>query len=88
MNCGVKAAELHAPTRDIFASDDLVRRAENIVWSLGFRGATGDLVLGVRQVLKAYAELDARTEGTEKTPQSLQVGDSSTENAAHMKPSS
>lgn len=39
-------------------SDDLLQRAKNIVHHLGYRGAVGDFVLGVYDVLKAYDTLD------------------------------
>lgn len=42
----------------LYASDDLVQRAENIVYLLGYRGAIGGYVLDVHNLLRTYAELD------------------------------
>lgn len=40
------------------AGDDLMTRAEKIVWLLGFRGATGGHALDVFRLLQAYEKLD------------------------------
>lgn len=42
----------------ISADDDLLTRAENIVWFLGYRGATGDFVLQVHRLLREYEKAD------------------------------
>lgn len=47
-------------TVEIRASDDLLQRAKVIVWCLGYRGAIGDYVLGVYDILKQYEELDKK----------------------------
>ena len=45
-------------TIDIYTTDDLLKRAENIVYFLGYRGAVGDQVLNIYKLLKEYERLD------------------------------
>ena len=40
------------------AADDLMTRAEKVVWLLGFRGATGGHAVDVFRLLQAYEKLD------------------------------
>ena len=40
------------------ANDDLMTRAEKIVWLLGFRGAIGGHAVDVFRLLQAYEKLD------------------------------
>jgi len=42
----------------LYANDDLVQRAEKIVYLLGYRGAVGNYVFDVYKTLKLYKELD------------------------------
>jgi hypothetical protein len=45
----------------VTADDDLMTRAEKIVWSLGYRGATGGFAINVYRVLELYAKYDTET---------------------------
>jgi hypothetical protein len=47
------ATEIKA-SQDIKSTDDLIQRARNIVYALGFRGSVGDHVLVVYEVLQKY----------------------------------
>lgn len=47
---------------ELFASDDLLKRAENIVYFVGYRGAVGGFVLEVYRLLKAYEALDQKSQ--------------------------
>ncbi len=44
--------------RILRADDDLLERARVIIWSLGWRGAVGDKILQVHDILEKYAALD------------------------------
>ncbi len=42
----------------LYVSDTLLKRAENIVYFIGLRGATGNYILSVHQILESYEKLD------------------------------
>jgi hypothetical protein len=42
----------------LYADDDLIARAEKLVYLMGIRGSTGDHVLTIYKALKLYAALD------------------------------
>lgn len=44
--------------RTIRSEDDLMTRAENIVWTIGFKGDVARYEKKVYEVLKAYKKLD------------------------------
>lgn len=44
--------------RSISSDDDLLKRAENIVWCMGIRGAVENYVLAVFKALRQYETLD------------------------------
>ena len=46
------------PMVTINKSDDLIRRAKNIVEFVGLKGSVGDYVLNVHQLLQEYEKLD------------------------------
>jgi len=48
----------------IYVEDDLMTRAENIVWLLGFRGETGGVAVNVFRLLQEYKKLDMLDKGT------------------------
>jgi hypothetical protein len=50
----------------LYAEDDLVTRAEKIVWILGHRGAVGNFVLEVHRMLKKYEELGQKAASMKK----------------------
>lgn len=52
------------PPRKISADDDLMTRAENIIWSLGFKGNVAGYEKTVYDALKKYKELDDQNENT------------------------
>lgn len=57
-------------TRPIYKTDDLLTRAKNIVWAIGYRGAVGDFVLRVHEVLSKYETADAMVAPpTEESPE-------------------
>jgi hypothetical protein len=45
-------------TITLYASDDLMTRAEKIVWMVGYRGAIGGYVLDMYRLLQTYERLD------------------------------
>lgn len=60
--------EPRTPTREnpygdletlLFADDDLMTRAEKIVWLLGYRGITEHMSVPIFRVLQDYERLDA-----------------------------
>jgi hypothetical protein len=53
-----EAQEQQEETRTISACDDLLTRAENIVWIMGYRGAVGNFVLNVHHLLREYERAD------------------------------
>ena len=54
--------------RKIYPTDDLLTRAKNIVWAMGLRGAVGEWVLSVHEILEAYDKLDRKISGPPKAP--------------------
>jgi hypothetical protein len=52
----------------LFADDDLIARAEKLVYLMGIRGSTGDHVLTIYKALKLYAALDKQEMENETTP--------------------
>jgi hypothetical protein len=55
----------HQKPRTINAEDDLMTRAENIVWALGFKGDVTTQEKKVYEILKTYNRLDKENETTE-----------------------
>lgn len=49
------------PHIKVYADDDLVTRAEKIVWSMNIRGSAGDYIIAVYRILQAYDILDRET---------------------------
>ena len=47
-------------TITLYAKDDLITRAENVVYLLGYRGAVGNYVIEIYRLLQKYEELDKK----------------------------
>lgn len=43
-----------------YNTDDLMTRAEKIVYAVGYRGAVGNYVIAVYRVLQAYEKVDSQ----------------------------
>lgn len=52
------AAKPEPETIMLYAKDDLMARAEKIVWVLGYRGYVAGPVLEIYKTLKIYEDLD------------------------------
>jgi len=52
-------------SRELFATDNTMERAELIVWALGFKGDVTTQEKKVYEILKTYNRLDKENETTE-----------------------
>jgi len=68
-----KKAETPAPKKGersltLYAADDLLTRAENIVRFMGYSGEIGGIVLDMYRFLQLYEKLDAEAAGAPPIP--------------------
>jgi hypothetical protein len=59
----------HKNSVTLYADDDLLTRAEKLVFLMGFTGAVGDHVLTMYKALKMYQELDLKNDQEVDEPQ-------------------
>lgn len=61
--CGPEMATEKEESRKLSPDDDLMTRAENMVWALGFKGNVAKFEKKAYEVLKAYKKLDENDKG-------------------------